>query len=157
MGIDTDFGRAFSKSQMSCNVKFPLSGNVFISVKNKDKRAIIFIAKKLADLGFRIYATKGTGSVLQKSGLEVITVRKVIEGRPNIADHINNGEIDLIINTPAGKGPRSDDFEIRRAAINHNILCITTISGALAAVNGIEALHKGEITVKSIQEYHALK
>lgn len=156
MGIDTDFGRAFSKSQMSCNVKFPLSGNVFISVKNKDKRAIIFIAKKLADLGFRIYATKGTGSVLQKSGLEITTVRKVIEGRPNIVDHINNGEIDLIINTPAGKGPRSDDFEIRRAAINHNILCITTISGAQAAVNGIEALHKGEITVKSIQEYHAL-
>jgi len=100
----------------------PLSGNVFISVKNKDKRAIIFIAKKLADLGFRIYATKGTGSVLQKSGLEITTVRKVMEGRPNIVDHINNGEIDLIINTPAGKGPRSDDFEIRRAAINHNIL-----------------------------------
>jgi carbamoyl-phosphate synthase large subunit len=154
MGIDNDFGRAFAKSQMGCNVKFPLSGTVFISVKNKDKRAIIFVAKKIADLGFRIFATKGTANVLQKNGLEVTMVRKVMEGRPNIVDHINNGEVDLIINTPAGKGPRSDDFEIRGAAVNHNILCITTISGAQAAVNGIEALRKGEITVKSIQEYH---
>ncbi len=154
MGIDKTFGGAFAKSQISAGQSLPLSGRVFVSVKNKDKRSVIFIAKKLVDLGFKILATQGTANMLEKNGMEVTHVRKVMEGRPNIVDQILNNEVDLIINTPAGKGPRSDDFEIRRASVTKGVPCVTTISGASAAVNGIEALIKESITVKTVQEYH---
>ncbi|MFH1824349.1 MAG: carbamoyl-phosphate synthase large subunit [Candidatus Firestonebacteria bacterium] len=153
MGIDTDFGRAFAKSQISTGTALPTKGIVFISVKNKDKRAIIFIAKKLADMGFKILATRGTSETLLKNSIDVSEVNKVGEGRPNIVDCISNKEVNLIINTPSGKGPKTDEFYIRRAAIVHNVPCITTISGAQAAVNGIESLLKRELSVKSLQEY----
>lgn len=154
MGIDTDFGRAFAKSQIAAGSTLPLSGKVFISVKDKDKRAIIFIAKKLVDLGFKIVATRGTARVLAKNGIEVEPVFKVHEGRPNVVDLIKNNEIDLIINTPTGKRPKTDQVSIRSVAVMHNLPCITTISGAQAAVNGIESLLKAGIGVKSLQEYH---
>ncbi|HSB05456.1 MAG TPA: carbamoyl-phosphate synthase large subunit [Thermodesulfobacteriota bacterium] len=155
MGIDHDFGIAFAKSQMAAGLNMPMKGRVFISVMNKDKRSMIFIAKKLFDLGFEIVATKGTAKVLANNGIPVQTVFKVGEGRPDIVDRIKNEEIDLVINTPSGKKPKADEVAIRSQSVTHNIPCITTLSGAQAAVNGIESLLKKGISVCSIQEYHS--
>ncbi len=154
MGIDADFGMAFAKSQMGAGQTLPLKGTVFISVMNKDKRHVVFIAKKLVDLGFRVVATTGTAKVLAKNGIPVKPVHKVDEGRPHIVDLIKNGEIHLIINTPSGKKPKADEAAIRSEAVIHDIPCITTLSGASAAVNGIESMIRSGISVQSIQEYH---
>lgn len=146
MGIDDDFGIAFSKAQTGTGQELPLGkrfgGTVFISVKNKDKRVIVFIAKKLHELGFRIVATEGTAKALRKHGIPVAEViGKVGEkGRGNVVDRITRLEVDLIINTPMGKGPLSDNYLIRQQAIIHKIPCFTTISAAAAAVNAIESL-----------------
>ena len=153
MGIDTDFGMAFAKSQIGAGLNIPLKGKVFISVMNKYKRSIVFPAKKLVDLGFEIVATKGTAKVLANNGIPVKTVFKVGEGRPDIVDQIKNGKINLVINTPSGKKPKADEVAIRSQSVAHNIPCITTLSGAEAVVNGIESLKRG-MSVKSIQEYH---
>jgi len=154
MGIDTDFGVAFAKSQISAGASVPLKGRVFISVMNKDKRSIVFVAKKLIDLGFELVATKGTAKVLTNNGIPVQTVFKVGEGRPDIVDRMKNGEVKLVINTPSGKKPKADEVAIRSQAVAHNIPIITTLSGAEAVVNGIESLLKKGMSVKSIQEYH---
>ncbi|MGQ9694143.1 MAG: carbamoyl-phosphate synthase large subunit [Thermodesulfobacteriota bacterium] len=155
MGIDHAFGIAFAKAEIAAGQVLPKKGKVFISVKNRDKRAIIFIAKKLYDLGFELVATRGTAKTLAQNGIPVQTVYKVHEGRPNIVDLIKNREIALIINTPSGKRPKRDHVSIRSVAVIHNIPLITTISGAAASVNGIEALIKEELQVKSLQEYNA--
>ena len=139
---------------MAAGVSMPLKGRVFISVMNKDKRHIVFVAKRLADLGFEIVATKGTAKVLANNGISVQTVFKMGESRPDIVDRIKNGEINLVINTPSGKKPKADEVAIRSQSVAHNIPCITTLSGASAAVNGIESLLKRGISVYSIQEYH---
>jgi len=154
MGIDQEFGLAFAKSQIAAGTILPLKGNVFISVKDKDKRPVVFIAKKLADLGFKIFATKGTAKVLTKNGIDVTPVLKVSDGRPNVVDLLINKEIQLLINTPSGKKPKTDQVSIRAFAVMNNIPIITTISGAQAAVNGIESLIKHQLTVRSLQEYH---
>ncbi|MFB0508047.1 MAG: carbamoyl-phosphate synthase large subunit [Thermodesulfobacteriota bacterium] len=154
MGIDADFGMAFAKSQMAAGQTLPFKGTVFISVMNKDKRHVVFIAKKLVDLGFHIVATTGTAKVLAKNGIPVNPVHKVDEGRPHIVDLIKNGEIHLIINTPSGKKPKADEVAIRSEAVIHDIPCITTLSGASAAVNGMESMIRSGISVQSIQEYH---
>ena len=154
MGIDTDFGLAFAKSQIAAGLKMPLKGRVFISVMNKDKRSIVFVAKKLVDLGFEIAATRGTAKVLVNNGIPVQPVFKVGEGRPDIVDRIKNGEIDLVINTPSGKKPKADEVAIRTQSVAHNIPCITTLSGVSAVVNGIESLLKRGMSILSIQEYH---
>ncbi len=154
MGIDLDFGMAFIKSQIAAGQTLPLEGTVFISVMNKDKRHVVFIAKKLVDLGFQVVATTGTAKVLAKNGIPVRTVHKVNEGRPDVVDHIKNGEIHLIINTPSGKKPKADEVAIRSEAVIHDIPYFTTLSGASAAVNGIESMIRRGISVQSIQEYH---
>jgi carbamoyl-phosphate synthase large subunit len=154
MGIDTDFGLAFAKSQIAAGLKMPAKGRVFISVMNKDKRSMVFVAKKLIDLGFEIVATRGTAKVLTNNGIPVQTVFKVGEGRPDIVDRIKNGEIDLVINTPSGKKPKADEVAIRSQSVAHNIPCITTLSGAFAVVNGIESLLKRGMSALSVQEYH---
>jgi carbamoyl-phosphate synthase large subunit len=154
MGVDHAFGIAFAKAQLAAGQVLPKKGKVFISVKNRDKRAIIFIAKRLSDLGFQIVATRGTAKALSQNGIPVEVVYKVYEGRPNIVDLIKNRAIDLIINTPTGHRPKRDQVSIRAVAVAHNVPLITTISGAAASVNGIEALLKEEVHVKSLQEYH---
>ena len=154
MGIDPDFGMAFAKSQIGAGLSIPLEGKVFISVMNKDKRAVVFVAKKLVDLGFGVVATKGTAKVLINNGIPVDVVFKVGEGRPDVVDRMKNGEIDLVINTPSGKRPRADEVAIRSQAVIQNIPCITTLSGASAAVNGIESMMKRQTAVRSLQEYH---
>ena len=153
MGIDTDFSRAFAKAQKACGYTLPLGGKVFISVKNKDKRAIIFIAKKLIDMGFELIATHGTAKVLLRNGMEVELVFSIGKGRPTIHDYIKNHAVDLIINTPTGDLHRPNELLIREMAITHDIPIFSTIPGAAAAVNAIDALQRGDITVTSLQDH----
>ena len=154
MGIDSNFGAAFWKAQLGAGQNLPFDGNVFLSVKNQDKRNVVFIAKKLSDLGFRIYATRGTGKVLANSGIDTTFVNKVSEGRPHVVDMIKNGEIHLIINTPSGRKPKDDEVLIRAGAVQYKIPYTTTISGAQAVVNAIETMKKGDLRVKPLQDYY---
>ena len=154
MGIDSDFGSAFWKSQLSAGQDLPAKGNVFLSVKNRDKRNIVFIAKKLSDLGFSICATKGTGKVLVNNGIDVRFVNKVSEGRPHIVDMIKNGGIQFIINTPSGRNPKVDEVRIRSNAVQFKIPYTTTLSGAQSMVNAIEVMKKGRIRVRALQDYY---
>jgi carbamoyl-phosphate synthase large subunit len=154
MGIDFTFGAAFCKAQLGAGQDLPSEGNVFMSVKNKDKRNIVFIAKKLFDLGFKVYATKGTGKVLVNNGMEVGFINKVSEGRPHIVDMIKNGDIRFIINTPSGRNPKMDEVLIRASAVQYKIPYTTTLSGAQAVVNAIESMKKGNIRVKALQDYY---
>jgi carbamoyl-phosphate synthase large subunit len=154
MGIDEDFGRAYYKAQIAAGQKLPLKGNVFVSVKNKDKRDIVFVMKKLEDLGFGIIATEGTANALRRYGITVEKVNKVLEKAPTVLDLIKHGKINLIINTPVGKGPKSDDFKIRTLAISAGVPYTTTMSGAQAVVAAIEAVMKKGLNVKPLQEYY---
>lgn len=154
MGIDKDFGLAYAKSQIAAGQNLPLEGNVFISVKDRDKRQAVLIARELEELGFRILATKGTCSVLRRNGIKAYEVFKVSEGRPHVVDLIKNREIHLVINTPSGKRPRADEVIIRTTALNYGIPVVTTMAGAQATVEGIRALKQEGIRVMSIQEYH---
>ncbi|MGB9734738.1 MAG: carbamoyl-phosphate synthase large subunit [bacterium] len=154
MGIDKTFALAFAKSQIASNTVLPLSGNVFISVKDSDKMLIVPIAKKLKELGFNIIATRGTAQVLKASGIDVKVVNKVQEGRPHIVDLIKNGEIALLINTTFGKKSINDSYSIRRSAIVYNVPYYTTIEGAEAAYKAIVALKNGNISVTPLQQLY---
>ncbi|WP_030163152.1 MULTISPECIES: carbamoyl-phosphate synthase large subunit [Actinomycetes] len=160
MGIDADFGRAFAKSQTAAYGSLPVSGKVFVSVANKDKRALVFPVKRLADLGFDILATEGTAHVLRRNGIACTQVYKhsdseLPEGEVSVVERIRAGEIGMVINTPYGNsGPRIDGYEIRSAAVSVNIPCITTVQGASAAIQGIEAALGGAMGVQSLQKRH---
>jgi carbamoyl-phosphate synthase large subunit len=155
MGIDHDFRKAYVKSQLSAGSPLPTSGKVFVSVKNRDKRAVLQLSKRLAEMGFSLVATVGTAKLLQRQGMAVETVYKVNESyRPNIVDLMKRGEIALVFNTPEDGRARKDSYLIRRTAVTQNIPYYTTVDGAQAAIGGIEALLKGEISVKPLQEYH---
>ena len=156
MGIDFDFGRAYLKSQLGASQNLPKGGNVFISVRDKDKKGIIPVAKRLKELGFKILTTQGTGKVLKKEGIDVKILPKLAEGRPNIIDYMKNKEVHLIINTPSGRIPRKDEIVIRSTATFYRVPCITTVSGAIASTKAIELLLSHNIEVKSIQDYHHL-
>jgi len=153
MGIDSSFGMAFYKSQIAAGQALPKNGKVFISVKNQDKRNIVFIAKKLEDMGFEILSTKGTHKALRSNNIKAQLVGKIGEGHHEILDYMRKGQIQLVINTPSGERSQSDSRPIRNAAVMRGIPCITTISGAQAAVSGIEATINNDFHVKSIQEY----
>jgi carbamoyl-phosphate synthase large subunit len=156
MGIDYSFGKAFAKSQTASYGSLPTSGRVFVSVANRDKRAMVFPVKRLADLGFEVLATSGTAEVLRRNGIPCTVVRKHFEGEHNIVEMIRAGEVDMVINTPYGNhGPRVDGYEIRTAAVARDIPCITTIQGAAAAVHGVEALISGDVGVRSLQSLQA--
>ncbi len=154
MGIDMNLSQAFAKAQDACGDKLPLEGTAFISVRNKDKRAIIFIAKKLWDMGFKLIATHGTAKVLRRNGMEVTLVHSIGKGRPTIYDYIKNHAVALIINTPTGDSNHSNERLIRKMAIEHDIPLFSTIAGASGAVNGIDALRRGEISVSPLQSYY---
>jgi carbamoyl-phosphate synthase large subunit len=154
MGVDDAFGKAYVKAQISAGSVLPKSGVAFISVNQHDKNSVSRIAAGLVEVGFKIIATRGTAQVLRNAGIEVETVYKVNEGRPHIVDYIKSGKVDLIINTPLGRESFFDEKSIRRAAINHRVPCITTIPGAAAAVNGIRAIRRESLGVRSLQEYH---
>ena len=153
MGIDSDFGSAYAKSQFGAGQHLPDKGTVFISVKDNDKQAILPVASQFNDMGFTIMATRGTSSFLNHQGITNKLVNKVSIGRPHVVDAIKNKEIQLIINTPSGGETKRDGYVIRRAAIKFNIPYTTTIAGAMAMCKGIEALKKKGLTVKTIQEY----
>jgi len=157
MGIDMDFSSAYIKSQIAAGQKIPKKGNVFISVHDRDKRDVIAIAKKLKDLGFNIFASSGTASVLEKNNIPAKVLPKITEGRPNILDLMKDGKIQMVINTPSGRIPRQDEVKIRSQVILYNIPYTTTIFGAQATVNGIEMFMKKDLSVKSLQEYHKIK
>jgi carbamoyl-phosphate synthase large subunit len=156
MGIASDLGLALAKAQMATGASLPEKGTVFVSVANRDKRAIVFPVKRLADMGFGILATRGTAGLLARAGVPVSQVAKLAEGRPNAADLILDGKVDLVINTPFGRGPRGDGYFIRTAAAKAGVPCITTLQGAFAAVQGIEALARNGEEPRSLQEYHAI-
>jgi carbamoyl-phosphate synthase large subunit len=164
MGIDEVFGTAFAKSQAAAYGSLPVKGRAFVAVADKDKRAMVFPVKRLADLGFEIWATVGTAEVLRRNGVRATIVRKHSDGpgpdgEPTIVERILAGQVDLIVNTPFGSpgqsGPRLDGYEIRTAAVRRGIPCITTTAGLAAAVQGIEAINSGEVGVRSLQEHAA--
>jgi carbamoyl-phosphate synthase large subunit len=153
MGIDRNIGLAYAKAQMAAQPPLPTKGNVFISVKDSDKSAIGEIAKEFADLGFVIYATSGTAAALKAAGVAVHKLFKLSEGRPNALDMIKNGELALIINTPAGKSPREDEVKIRSTAAANRLPIMTTLRAARASAEGIRALREHGLHVKTIQEF----
>jgi carbamoyl-phosphate synthase large subunit len=156
MGFDASFGAAFAKSQAAAYGSLPTSGRVFVSIADRDKRAMVFPVLRLAALGFEVLATGGTADVLRRYGVATTVVRKHFEGGETVLDLILAGDIDMIINTPYGNsGPRIDGYEIRSAAVARGVPCITTIQGAAAAVQGIEAMKAGRIGVRSLQDAHA--
>ena len=154
MGIDGDFGWAFAKSQAGAGSILPRSGTAFLSVKEDDWPIALDVAKRLRTLGFQIQATTGTAGYLREQGVEVATVHKVREGRPHIVDHIKNGEVALVVNTVRTASAHSDSISIRREALHKGVPYYTTMRGAMAAVLGIEAMVKKELSIRSLQEYH---
>ncbi|MBN2244061.1 MAG: carbamoyl-phosphate synthase large subunit [Acidobacteria bacterium] len=154
MGVADSFGGAYAKAQLSAGVPLPGKGTVFISVNEKDKEGLIPIARDLRRLGFQIYTTTGTNQYLESNSIETEHVFKVGEARPNIVDLIKSRKIDLIINTPLGSQSRYDERSIRRAATQHGVACITTLSGAAAAAKAIQTICSEKLTVRSLQEYH---
>jgi carbamoyl-phosphate synthase large subunit len=152
MGIAKDFPAAFAKSQLAAFSRLPTSGTVFISIAARDRKAIIPIARCLATMGFRLLCTGGTAQTMSEHAIKVEVVRKIHEGRPNVLDYLANGTIDLIINTPSGKGARTDEGRIRASAVSHGVPCITTIAGARAAVAAMERLRAGKLEIYALQD-----
>jgi carbamoyl-phosphate synthase large subunit len=154
MGLDADLGIAYAKSQIAAGASLPLSGKIFISVSDADKKLVGAMAKQFVELGFELVATGGTAAVLEKAGLKVQRIFKLAEGRPNAIDLLKNKEIQFVINTPSGATPRADEIKIRTTAVYTGTPIMTTMSGAKAAVLGIAALKKSGYGVKTLQEYH---
>ncbi|MBI4027652.1 MAG: carbamoyl-phosphate synthase large subunit [Verrucomicrobia bacterium] len=154
MGMDREMGVAYAKSQMAAQPPLPTGGNVFLSVRDEDKKAVAPAARLLAQQGFALYATSGTARALAAEGIESKPLFKISEGRPNVLDMLKNGEIALIFNTPGTRDQRDDEKLIRREALHRNVPIMTTISGAWAAAHGIEAQRRTGILVKPLQEYH---
>ncbi len=155
MGIDTDFGLSFQKAQLGAGVRLPQEGTVFLSVNDRDKEGLVPIAQQLSDMNFRLIATRGTHAFLQNHNIACNLILKLQEGRPNILDAIKNGEISLMINTPAGEQSQAADPEIRKAAVQYGLPYTTTLSGAAAAVAGIQSLkNNSTIRIRSLQDFH---
>jgi len=154
MGSSPHFGNAFAKSWVAAGHKLPLGGTAFVSVHDTDKEALLPVASKLAEVGFELTATAGTAAFLTAQGLKVRRINKVHEGRPHVVDHLINREIDLVVNTPLGRESHEDDASIRQTALKYDIPCITTLSGAMAAVEGIAAWKAQDLDVVSLQELH---
>ncbi len=152
MGIDDSFPMAFAKSQMAANSALPRSGSIFISVSDRDKQDIVPVARALTEMKYRLLSTAGTAQMLRNSGIPVEAVPKLQEGRPNVIDFMKNGEVTLVINTPSGKGARTDEGRIRAAAVAHGVTCITTLAAAQAAVEACKALREAPITVMALQD-----
>ncbi|MDI5964702.1 carbamoyl-phosphate synthase large subunit [Streptantibioticus silvisoli] len=158
MGIDAVFGTAYAKSQAAAYGALPTKGRAFVSVANRDKRAMVFPARALVEHGFELLATSGTAEILRRNGIEATVVRKQSEGpgpdgEPTVVQLIHDGRIDLIVNTPYGTGGRLDGYDIRTAAVARGVPCLTTVQALAAAVQGIDALNRGQIEVRSLQEH----
>ena len=154
MGLDADLGVAYAKSQMAASSPLPLEGKVFISVSDAHKDEVPALAKDFVELGFELVATGGTAKVIEEAGLQVERINKLSEGRPNSLDLLKNNELQLVVNTPSGEVPRSDEVQIRTSAVYTATPIMTTLSSAKAAVNGIRAIKKVGYGVRTVQEYH---
>ena len=156
MGIDPDFGTAYIKSQIASGQVIPLTGSVFVSVKDRDKERLQPIAQRLDQIGFKLLATSGTARKIREWGIQCDELKKVYEGRPHVVDYMKNGEVQLVINTPSGKNPHFDEMKIRQQAYSLNIPVITTISGAMASLEAIAKCREKEMSVCAIQEYSSV-
>ncbi len=154
MGIADDFPTAFGKAAAAAGAPLPLEGSVFLSVCDSDKSAATILAQRLHGLGFTIYATRGTATALTSLGIPVRVVNKVFQGEPHVVNLIESGEVDLVVNTPFGRSARSDGYEIRRAALERGVPCITTLAGASAAASAIEAARRPRVSVRCLQDLH---
>ncbi len=153
MGLDTDFGRAFAKAQLGSGVDLPVAGTVVISVRDRDKPAMVELAKRLIEMGFKVIATRGTAAYLRQAGHAVDVVNKMLEGRPHIVDAMKSGQVELMFNTTEGAQARVDSFSLRRTALTNNIPYCTTVAGARATVEAITALKCGKLEVAPLQSY----
>jgi carbamoyl-phosphate synthase large subunit len=153
MGLDTSFARAFAKAQLGAGVRLPMTGSVFLSVKDSDKAALVPLARRLTEMGFGIIATRGSAARIREAGLEVRQVAKVLEGRPHCVDAIQSGEIQMVINTASTPQSVSDSFDIRRSALTRGVPHFTTIAGARAAVHAVAAMKSGPLEVAPLQSY----
>ena len=152
MGVSERFSIAFAKGQLAAGTVLPTDGKIFVSVSRRDKDAAVDIARRLVALGHEIVATEGTGQRLEDAGIQVVRVKKLSEGRPNLLDYLNDGQIKLVLNTPSGKGARTDEGRIRAAAVQLGVPCITTLQAAEAAVKAMEALREEDMTVQALQD-----
>jgi carbamoyl-phosphate synthase large subunit len=152
MGISERFSIAFAKSQLASGVLLPKSGNIFVSVTKRHKEVIVPLAQRLVELGFSLLATEGTARSLEEHGIPVQRLKKLAEGHPNLIDYMIDGRVNLVMNTPSGKGARTDEGRIRAAAVQHGVPCITTIQAAEAAVKAMEALRGEEMEVEALQD-----
>jgi carbamoyl-phosphate synthase large subunit len=157
MGIDRDFAIAFAKSQIGVGIALPLSGTVFVSLRETDKDRSLGAMRDLTDMGFRVLATRGTKRHLESHGIPCEHVNKVLEGRPHIVDAITNGQVQLVFNTTEGAQALADSRSLRRAALLHKVPYYTTLSGAVAAAQGIKAYLAGDLEVRALQDYFAGK
>jgi len=155
MGLDDSFARAFAKAQLAAGNGLPLSGRVFISVRDEDKAGVVEVARRMVACGFEVVATAGTARFLREKGVPATPVLKVAEGRPHIVDKIIDGEIALVFNTTSGKQAIADSYSIRRETLMHGIPYFTALTSCRAAVAAIEALQQGPLTVKALQEYQS--
>jgi carbamoyl-phosphate synthase large subunit len=155
MGISERFSMAFAKSQLAAGTVLPQEGQIFVSVADRHKPSVIELARRLADLGFTLLSTSGTAGALEAAGIACRRLKKIQEGSPNLLDLMANDEVALVMNTPSGKGARTDEGRIRAAAVQHGVPCLTTIEAATAAVKAIEALREEEMDVRSLQEWFA--
>jgi carbamoyl-phosphate synthase large subunit len=152
MGIDDDFPMAFAKSQLAASSALPLTGRIFMSVADRDKKEAASVARALVEMNYQVISTRGTAAALRSAGIQVLEIPKIQEGRPNLVDYMKNGQVDLVINTPSGKGARTDEGKIRAAAVAHGVTCITTLAAAHVAVDACRALRQKELTVRALQE-----
>jgi carbamoyl-phosphate synthase large subunit len=152
MGVGWGFGEAYAKALMAAGMQLPTEGGVFLSMRDSDKKASLRIAGALAHMGFKLYATRGTSAYLEEHGISAEAVYKVREGRPDVVDHIKNGTIHLMFNTPQGKKAQYDELAMRQAGLRHGIPCITTVSAASAVVSAIRSLRAGELQVVKLQD-----
>ncbi len=155
MGISERFSIAFAKSQLAAGTVLPQSGKIFVSVTNRHKDQVVGLARELVEMGFELVATPGTAAALEAAGVQVQRLKKIQEGHPNLLDYLKDNEIALVMNTPVGKGARTDEGQIRAAAVAHGVPCLTTLEAATAAVNAMKALRNEELTVLSVQERFA--
>ena len=153
MGLDTNFGRAFAKSQIGAGLRLPVEGTVFISLKDSDKDGAMASARALVDMGFRIVATRGTAKAMEEAGLPVTRINKVLEGRPHVVDALKNGEVQLVFNTTEGAQALADSASIRRTAVTAKVPYYTTLASAVAATQAIAALRAGSLEVAPLQSY----
>ena len=155
MGVGINFGEAFLKAQLSAGTPLPKEGTIFISVNDKRKPEVVEIARKYADLGFKLVATRGTAAAIQAAGMKCKTVFKVNEGRPNATDLLKGGSVQLVVYTTTGAMSFEDEKQIRRSAVTYRVPCITTLSGARAAAEALASRHRDPIRVWSLQDIHA--